>query len=146
MYLLDTNVVSESRKLATGRADPNVVAWMSATDPASTHISAITLFELEHGVLLMERRDSIQGAMLRRWLVETVQPAFEGRIVPMSAEVAIRCARLHVPDPRSERDSWIAATALVHDMTVVTRNVDDFAGIGVSLINPWDASDPPDRE
>jgi toxin FitB len=134
MYLLDTNVVSESRKLATGRADPNVVAWMSASEPALTHISAITLFELEHGVLLMERR---------RWLVETVHPAFEGRIVPMSAEVAIQCARLHVPDPRSERDSWIAATALVHDMTVVTRNVDDFAGTGVSLINPWGAPDAP---
>ncbi|WP_454885447.1 PIN domain-containing protein [Sphingomonas oryzagri] len=143
MYLLDTNVVSESRKLATGRADPKVVAWMSATDPALTHLSAITLFELEHGVLLMERRDPIQGAMLRRWLIETVRPAFEGRILPMSAEVASQCARLHVPDPRSERDSWIAATALVHDMTVVTRNVDDFAGTGVSLINPWDAPSVP---
>lgn len=146
MYLLDTNVVSESRKLATGRADPNVVAWMSATDPALTNISAITLFELEHGVLLMERRDRVQGAMLRRWLVETVQPAFEGRILPMSAEVATQCARLHVPDPRSERDSWIAATALVRDMTVVTRNVDDFAATGVSLINPWGAPDAPGRQ
>lgn len=141
MYLLDTNVVSESRKLATGRADPNVVAWMSATDPALTYLSAITLFELEHGVLLMERRDSIQGALLRRWLVETVHPAFDGRILAMSAEVATQCARLHVPDPRSERDSWIAATALIHDMTVITRNVDDFAGTGVSLINPWNTQE-----
>jgi len=137
MYLLDTNVVSESRKLATGRADPNVVAWMSSTEPTLTYLSAITLFELEHGVLLMERRDSAQGALLRRWLVETVHPAFDGRILAMSADVATQCARLHVPSPRSERDSWIAATALVHDMTVITRNVDDFAGTGVSLINPW---------
>lgn len=141
MYLLDTNVVSESRKLATGRADPNVVAWMSATGPALTYLSAITLFELEHGVLLMERRDHAQGAMLRRWLVETVHPAFEGRMLAMSAEVATQCARLHVPDQRSERDAWIAATALVHDMTVVTRNVNDFVGTGVSLINPWDGPD-----
>ncbi len=137
MYLLDTNVVSESRKLATGRADANVLEWLSTTDPALTRLSAITLFELEFGTLLMEQRDAAQGAMLRRWLVETVQPAFEGRILPMSAEVATRCARLHVPNPRSERDSWIAATALVHDLTVVTRNVDDFAQTGVSLINPW---------
>lgn len=139
MYLLDTNVVSESRKLGTGRADANVVAWMTATDPALTYLSSITLFELELGVLRIERRDPLQGAMLRGWLAETVQPAFEGRILPMSAEVATRCARLHVPDPRSERDSWIAATALVHDLTVVTRNVDDFAHTGVSLINPWGA-------
>jgi predicted nucleic acid-binding protein len=146
MYLLDTNVVSESRKLATSRADPNVVAWMTATDPALTFLSAITLFELEHGVLLMERRDPVQGAMLRRWLAETVLPAFEGRILPMSAEVATQCARLHVPDPRSERDSWIAATALFRDMTVVTRSVDDFAHTGVSLINPWVASDAADHQ
>lgn len=142
MYLLDTNVISESRKLASGRADPNVLAWMTATDPALTYISAITVFELEHGILLMERRDAAQGAMLRRWLVEAVHPTFEGRILPMSAEVATRCARLHVPDPRSERDSWIAATALVHDLTIVTRNIADFAHSGVALINPWDAIVP----
>jgi predicted nucleic acid-binding protein len=141
MYLLDTNVVSESRKLAGGRADPNLVAWMSATDPALTYLSAITIFELEYGVLQMERRDAVQGATLRRWLVETVHPAFERRVLPMSAEVATRCARLHVPDPKAERDSWIAATALVHDLTVVTRNVADFAHSGVALINPWGAAD-----
>lgn len=96
----------------------------------------------EYGILLMERRDTAQGAMLRRWLTETVQPAFEKRILPMSADVATRCARLHVPDPCSERDSWIAATALVHDLTVVTRNVADFAQAGVALLNPRGASVP----
>lgn len=137
MYLLDTNLISESRKLASGRADPHVVAWMSATDPSLTYLSAMTLFELEHGILLMERRDAAKGARLRQWLVETVMPAFNGRVLPMSAEVATRCARLHIPDPRSERDSWIAATALVHDLTVVTRNIADFAHAGVALIDPW---------
>lgn len=139
MYLIDTNVVSESRKLASGRANANVATWMESIDPEFTFLAAISWFELEYGVLLMERRDKAQGAMLRRWLTETVQPAFEGRILPMSADIATRCARLHVPDPRSERDSWIAATALVHDLTVVTRNVADFAQTGVALLNPWDA-------
>lgn len=140
MYLLDTNIVSESRKLATRRADPALVAWMSAVDPALTYLSAMTLWELERGVLLMERRDPVQGAVLRGWLAETVLPAFKGRVLAMSAEVATRCARLHVPDPRSERDSWIAATALVHELTVVTRNVADFAATGVPLLNPWSSA------
>lgn len=143
MYLLDTNIVSESRRLGTARADPGVAAFLSAADPASTYISPITVFELEYGTLLMERRDAAQGAMLRRWLAETIHPAFEGRVLAMSAEVARHCARLHVPDPRSERDSWIAATALVHGLTVITRNVADFVHTGVSLINPWGASDAP---
>lgn len=142
MYLLDTNVVSESRKLATGRADANLAAWMESVDTAFTFLAAISWFELEYGVLLVERRDTAQGSILRRWLNETVQPAFFGRIVAMSAEVAARCARLHVPDSCSERDSWVAATALVHDLTVVTRNVADFARTGVALLNPWDAPAP----
>jgi predicted nucleic acid-binding protein len=79
---------------------------------------------------------------LRRWLTETVQPAFAGRILSMTAEVATRYARLHVPDPCSERDSWIVVTALIHDLTVVTRNVADFAGTGVALLNPWEVSGP----
>jgi predicted nucleic acid-binding protein len=145
MYLLDTNDVSERRKLGTGRADPQVVAWMSAADPASTYVCAITLFELDFGTLLMERRDPVQGKMLRGWLIETVVPAFEGRILPMSAEVATRCAQVHVPDLRGERDSWIAAPALVHDLTIVTRNVADFAQTSLSIINPWAASDAPSR-
>lgn len=86
-------------------------------DPAAAYLSAMTVFELEHGVLLTERRDPAQGAMLRGWLAGTVLPAFKGRVLSMSADVAIRCARLHVPDPRSERGSWLAATALVHDLT-----------------------------
>jgi predicted nucleic acid-binding protein len=139
MYLLDTNLVSESRKLANGRVDPNVKAWLATIDPGLSYLSAMSLFEIERGIQLSERRDTTQGRVLRRWLTETVLPAFHGRILAMSGEVAIRCAGLHIPDPRSERDSWIAATALVHGLTVVTRNIADFEATGVALLNPWHA-------
>lgn len=139
MFLLDTNVVSELRKVGDGRADPRVVAWLSKVSSAGLYLSAITLMELELGTLLLERRDPDQGKRLRLWLDGKVRPTFEGRILNVDAAVALRCARLHVPNPRSERDAFIAATALVHAMTVVTRNVSDFAATGVALVNPWQA-------
>ena len=137
MYLLDTNVVSELRKVKSGKADPNVVAWAQPIAVGSLFLSAITVLELELGVLLIERRDAVQGKVLRAWLDQSVLPAFEGRIVPVDVEVARRCARMHVPDRRSERDALIAATALVHRMTVVTRNVPDFSGLDLTLLDPW---------
>lgn len=137
MILLDTNVVSESRKLGSGRADPVFTAWLESVDPGATYLCAMTIFELERGVLRMERRDPVQGPMLRRWLDGVVRPAFDGRILGMSSEIATRCAQLHVPDPKGERDAWIAATALVHGMTLATRNTIDFADIGVALVDPW---------
>ncbi len=139
MFLLDTNVISELRKLGDGKADPRVVAWLSGEDAASFYISAITVMELEIGVLRVERRDPAQGALLRRWLSAQVLPEFSGRVLPVDASVALRCARLHVPDPRSERDALIAATALAHGMTVATRNTADFAAAGAKLLNPWEA-------
>jgi predicted nucleic acid-binding protein len=139
MFLLDTNVISESRKARTGRAAPEVVAWLAATDPAATYVSAMSLFELELGVVRVKRRDPAQGERLRRWLDDIVKPAFAGRVLAMDAAVATACAALHVPDPVSERDAWIAATGLVHRLTVVTRNVTDFASTGVRLIDPWKA-------
>lgn len=138
MMLLDTNVVSELRKVGDGRADPNLVAWLSGRDAAQFYLSAISLMELEIGVLRIERRDATHGALLRRWLDERVKPAFAGRVLPIDSTIALRCATLHVPDPRSERDALIAATALEHAMSVVTRNVKDFAPTGVRLINPWE--------
>lgn len=138
MFLLDTNVVSELRKAKAGKADANVTAWASAVPYGSLFISAITVLELEMGVLLVERRDSTQGAILREWLDKHVLPAFHDRILPIDVAVAQRCARLHVPDPRAERDALIAATALVHGMTVVTRNIGDFQSTGVPVLNPWD--------
>ncbi|GAA0787915.1 type II toxin-antitoxin system VapC family toxin [Roseibium denhamense] len=138
MYLLDTNVVSELRKAGDGRADPNVVAWIAGQDPDSLYISAVTVMELEIGVLRIERKDAAQGARLRSWLDTMVLPEFQNRTLSIDTAAARTCARLHVPDPRSERDALIAAAALVHNMQVVTRNVDDFRPTGVKLINPWE--------
>ncbi len=137
MYLLDTNVVSELRKAKTGKIDKNIATWAGSVSAQSLFLSAITILELETGVLLIERRDSTQGAILRSWLDTHVLPAFTGRILPVDTAVAQCCAKLHVPDPRSDRDALIAATAFVHGMTVVTRNVDDFVATKVDILNPW---------
>ena len=136
-YLLDTNVVAELRKGKTRKADRNVIAWAEGVPAAGLFLSAISVLEIETGVLLAERRDPVQGAALRFWLDLNVLVTFAGRILPIDTEVALRCARLHVPDPRADRDSLIAATALVHDLTVVTRNVSDFAPTGAAIVDPW---------
>ena len=140
MFVLDTNVVSELRTVRLGKADGNVAAWAESVDATDLFVSAITIMELELGVLSVERKDATQGAMLRAWLEQQVLPEFAGRTLPVDTAVAQRCARLHVPDKRGERDALIAATALVHGMTVVTRNIADFKPTGVSLFNPWEAS------
>lgn len=137
MFLLDTNVISELRKAGDGRADANVTRWLASVDAESLFLSVITLFELELGVLRLEKRDAAQGARLRRWMDTRVLPEFSTRILQVDRAVALRCALLHVPDPRSQHDAYIAATALVHGMTVVTRNEEDFAPMGVPMLNPW---------
>ncbi len=137
MYLLDTNVVSELRRVDAGTADPHVKAWSETLDAESTFLSVITVLELELGTLLMERRDARQGAMLRVWLNNRILLEYERRILPFDAQIAKRCATLHVPDPQDDRDSLIAATALVHSMTVVTRNVSHFQRTGVPTLDPW---------
>jgi predicted nucleic acid-binding protein len=139
MFLLDTNVISELRKAGDGRADANVMAWLSRADAESFYISVVTLMELEQGILGVERRDLAQGARLRVWMDSHILPEFSERTLPVDQAVALRCARLHVPDPRPERDAFIAATALVHGMTVVTRNTADFEPTGVRVLNPWNA-------
>ena len=139
MYLLDTNVVSELRKANSGKADKQVIAWAESITAVRFYLSAISVLELELGILLSERRDPLQGAVLRAWFEKQVLTTFADRIIPIDNAVAKRCAQLHVPDPRSERDALIAASALVHSLTVVTRNVDDFAPTGVEVINPWSA-------
>lgn len=139
MFILDTNVVSELRKIRLGRADARVAQWADSVESVDLFLSSITVQELEIGVLLAERRDPARGAVFRAWLDSHVLPAFADRILPVDTAVAQRSAKLHVPDPRPVRDCLIAATALVHGMTVVTRNVADFEPCGVSLLNPWDA-------
>lgn len=143
MFVLDTNVISELRKIRSGKADQSVEQWADNVDAGSLYISAITILELEIGILQLERKDPRQGAVLRTWLDTLVLPEFSGRIFPVDTAVAQRGARLHVPDPRAERDALIAATALVHGMTVVTRNRADFEATGVPLLNPWEFRQSP---
>ena len=137
MFVLDTNVVSELRKVGDGRADARVTAWVSGRDASSFYISALTLMELEIGILRIERRDAVQGERLRTWMDRYVLPEFLERTLPVDVAVALRCARLHVPDPRAERDALIAATAIAHGMAVVTGNVVDFETTGAEVIDPW---------
>ena len=140
MFVLDTNVVSELRKARAGKADRHVMVWAASVPATSLFVSVITVLELELGVRLLERRDARQGAVLRAWMDGQVMTAFAGRVLPIDTPVALECARLHVPDPRAERDALIAATALVHRMTVVTRNVADFVSTGVAVLDPWTTS------
>lgn len=137
MFVLDTNVVSELRKVRSGKADAGVARWAESVDANVLYLSAISIHELELGVLLAERRDAVRGAVFRNWLDRHVLPAFAGRILPVDLAVAQRSARFHVPDPRPFRDGLIAATAMIHGMTVVTRNVADFQYSKIPLLNPW---------
>ncbi|HME57079.1 MAG TPA: type II toxin-antitoxin system VapC family toxin [Terracidiphilus sp.] len=137
MYLLDTNVISEFRKASIGKADRQVAAWANSVSMESMFLSSVCILEMELGTLLMERRDVVQGAILRAWLDDFVLPSFAERILVVDTPVALRGAALQVPNPRSYRDALIAATALVHGMTVVTRNVKDFAPTGVAILDPW---------
>ena len=136
MFLLDTNVLSELRR--RDRTHPAVAAWADSVHPVDLFLSAITILEIEAGTLMLLRRDKAQGGILRAWIDNKVLPTFETRILPVDTTVALRCAQLHVPDPKSERDALIAATALVHDLELVTRNTADFASMGVELLNPWE--------
>lgn len=138
MLLLDTNVVSELRKVASGKADPNVVVWNETVDPAETFISSVVLHELEIGVRLVVHNDAVAGKVLRNWLDNTVLTAFSGRILPLDEAAAVQAAQWHVPNPKPINDAYIAATAFTRRMTLVTRNIKDFEGMGVALVNPWD--------
>jgi predicted nucleic acid-binding protein len=138
MYLLDTNVVSELRKAKSSKANKHVLSWAAATPHSNLFLSSITVLELEIGILLVERKDIAQGTLLRTWLEDHVLPAFADRILSIDTVVARKCARLNVPNKRSDRDSLIAATAIVHGMIIVTRNVKDFDFDELKVINPWD--------
>jgi predicted nucleic acid-binding protein len=136
MFLLDTNVVSELRR--PHRTNPNVAKWADSVSPSDLFLSSISILELETGALLLARRDGGQGGLIRQWIEERVLTAFAERILAVDTTVARRCALLHVPDPKPYRDSLIAATALVHRLTVVTRNRADFEPMGVAVLNPWE--------
>lgn len=136
MFLLDTNVICELRN---GKAQQSaaVRAWAESLPANKLYLSAVTVLELEIGVLRLERGDAPQGKILRSW-IDAVLQQFEGQVLPFTGEIALRCADMHVPDPRSFRDSMIAATAQQHSLTFVTRNVADFAGLRINMLNPWE--------
>ncbi len=135
MFLLDTNVLSELRRRE--RCDARVAAWADVVSPSQLYLSVITILEIETGTLLLARRDPASAAVLRAWIDSKVLPAFEGRIVPVDTPVAQCRARLHVPDPKSERDALIAASAIVHRLRLVTRNVHHFEFMQIDPLNPW---------
>jgi toxin FitB len=138
MYLLDTNVISELRKSRAGSAHPGVVEWADDVPTALMFVSVISIHELEYGVLLAERGDAVKGLMLRTWLDNSVVPAFAHRILDVDLPVARQAAALHVPDPAPFRDALIGATALVHGMILVTRNVRDFDRFDdLEVSDPW---------
>lgn len=141
-HLLDTNVVSELRK-PKRRADRGVRAWIASRTPSDLYLSAITVLEIEAGIGRLARRDRAQANRLQTWLDDELLDTFTGRILPIDVPVARGAARLHVPDPRPERDALIAATAAVHGLTVVTRNVKDFEPLDVAIVDPWEQSQAP---
>ena len=137
MFLLDTNVISELRQ-GKPMQNAQVLAWAKGHIFDRFFLSAITILELEKGVQALEHKQPPQGQALRRWL-DGVTDVFDGRTIPFSASMAKRSAALHFPHAISERDAMIAATALEHRFTVVTRNLKDFQSTGVQLLNPWEA-------
>ncbi|MEY3058115.1 MAG: hypothetical protein RI941_839 [Pseudomonadota bacterium] len=138
MFLLDTNVISELRKTTENKINPGVKEWAETKMPSTMFLSVITIFELELGILRLERRDKKQGQILRKWLSQLVLPAFVDRVLPINTAIAVRSASLHVSNPSSDRDAMIAATAIEHHLTLVTRNTVDFDLTKVKLINPWE--------
>ena len=138
MFLIDTNVLSELRLLHDHRADRNVAAWASRHDPDTFFLSAMTVMEAEIGIRRMEWRDPRQGRVLRDWMTGVILPRYDNRILTIDARVAALAATFHVPNPAPFADSLIAATAIIHGMTIVTRNVRDFVFPGVAVLNPWD--------
>ncbi len=135
MFLLDTNVLSALRRPDT--APLQLVAWAAETPISDLYVSVMSIYEIDIGIRRIERRDTVQGDVLRIWFIRSVLGSFRGRILPVDEAVAMKCAELQVPDPKAERDCFIAATALVHQIALVTRNMRDFAATGVELFNPW---------
>lgn len=138
MYLLDTNVISEIRRLKQGKCHPNVANWVNCTSSELMYTNTIVLMELERGVLAIERKDKIQGQNLRNWMDNQVKPSFAGKILTIGEKTAEICAKLHIPDHAPENDAWIASSAIEHRLILVTRNVIDFKKTGVQLFNPFE--------
>jgi predicted nucleic acid-binding protein len=134
MYLLDTDIVFELRNARAGGADAGLAAWASGVARSSLFISALTLLELETGAAHAGRKDKAAGQALRTWVNDQVAAAFEGRILPVDAAVVRGRSRVPLAD---SRDALLAATALEHGLTLVTRDVAAFKVARLKLFNPW---------
>jgi predicted nucleic acid-binding protein len=132
MYLVDTNVVSEAR-----RGTPEAVGWLRSVDPLAVHLSVITLAEIMRGVALKQKSDPPTASRLAQWL-QTLRRDHADRILPVTDAIAVEWGRIAALRPRGDADGLIAATAIVHDLIVVTRNVADFDDTRASVLDPWD--------
>lgn len=138
MYLLDNNVISEMRKIKINKADKNVKLWFESIDLQTLYTCQIVMMEIERGVLQKQRKDKIQGEILANWFYYSVKPLFHGRIFTINDEISSICAKFHTPNIRPENDCWIASITKYYDMTLVTRNVKDFDGLPIRLLNPFE--------
>jgi len=139
MYLLDTNVVSEIRKIRQNKTNQNVVAWLSRVQKESLYTNAVVLMEIERGILRLENIDPQQADRFKNWYHSAVKPMFHERILPIDEATATVCSRLHVPDLSPENDAWVAASAIQYDLTLVTRNTRDFGHSNLRVLNPFDS-------
>jgi predicted nucleic acid-binding protein len=138
MYLLDTNIVSEIRKIGRNKADENVVAWLSNVSKESFYTNAVVVMEIERGILRMSRKDQQQAASLKDWYQTVVKSMFHERVLPIDEATANICATLHIPDLAPENDAWIASSAIQYDLTLVTRNTKDFQHPNLRVLNPFE--------
>lgn len=138
MYLLDTNIISELKKLDSGKIHPQVQRWAYSINLMQTKISVVSITEIRTGILSLARKDQAQAASLDNWFTNRLLPTYRTRTLSVDTEVALICAQLHIPAKRPINDAYIAATAIAHNLTPVTRNVRDFQGLPLMLENPFE--------
>ena len=138
MYLLDTNIISELKKLDSGKIHPQVQRWAYSINLMQTKISVVSITEIRTDILSLARKDQAQAASLDNWFTNRLLPAYRTRTLSVDTEVALICAQLHIPAKRPINDTYIAATAIAHNLTPVTRNVRDFQGLPLMLENPFE--------
>ncbi|WP_298047215.1 type II toxin-antitoxin system VapC family toxin [uncultured Cardiobacterium sp.] len=138
MYLLDTNIISELKKLDSGKIHPQVQRWAYSINLMQTKISVVSIIEIRTGILSLARKDQAQAASLDNWFTNRLLPAYRTRTLSVETEVALICAQLHISAKRPINDAYIAATAIAHNLTPVTRNVRDFQGLPLMLENSFE--------
>ena len=138
MYLIDTNVISELRKGRKANSGVRHFFHVAVQNNTSLYISVVTVGELRRGVdLMIHRGDALQGEHLENWLAMILED-YKNNVLGIDAEISLLWGKMRVPNPQNALDKLIAATALIYDFTVVTRNIKDFENTGVGLLNPFD--------